>query len=400
MTSFEKKICDFINRNAVIIGFAAVIILSLLLRIAMFENVTSDYSFFMSSWIKQLNEYPGISGIGQNIGEYNVPYMLFLALIGKTSANDLHEIKFLSMVFDYVGVFFALMIISRISQIKFFSLKNLVAASVMLFNPVFFLNSAFWAQCDFIYTALCFASLYLILKEKYGLSMAVYGLAIALKLQAIFFLPVLIIFYLASRKMKIFNFFWIFVVFVVAALPAVFAGRGLVDSLTIYLDQTSLYKQLTMACPNIFTFITGEYEVFSKVGIILAFAVLGVGACLLMRRGSISPKNLVLVSVWSSLTCIYFLPAMHERYAFMACAFSIVWAFVCRRDWWVALGINLVCFMSYTPYLFRTTVLDMKYLALANLVFLAYVSYRLFCCNETPNTVSEIETKVKKVRKS
>ena len=69
---------------------------------------------------------------------------------------------------------------------------------------------------------------------------------------------------------------------------------------------------------------------------------------------------------------------MHERYVFMACVFSLVWAFICHRDWWVALGINLVSFLSYTPYLFRNTVVDMKYLAIANLVFLAYMTYRLF----------------------
>ncbi len=378
MTSIERKICDLIRKHIVIIGFAAISVISLLLRIAMLDKVTSDYSFFMSRWIAELLQYEGISGIGQNIGEYNVPYMLFLAIVGRTPSYDLHEIKILSLIFDYIGAIMALKLISLVCNKKFFSKVNLIAYTVILLNPVFFLNSAYWAQCDFMYTALCLFSLYYLLKGRNNLSAIFFGLAIALKLQAIFFLPVLIICYLVTRRMKIFNFLWIPAVFILAALPAIIAGRDIMDTLTIYISQTSIYNSLTMSCPNIFVFITGEYEIFSKIGILMALSILGVGACLFIRRGEMNAKDIVLLCAWCSFVCIYFLPAMHERYPFMACVFSIIWAFICKKDWWVALGINLVCFMSYTPYLFHNTVVDMKYLALANLVFLAYMTFRLF----------------------
>lgn len=378
MVGIENKMRDLIQKYIVVIGFVALTVLGLVLRIAMLDKVTSDYSFFMQKWIAQLIEFGGLSGLGQNIGEYNVPYMLFLAIIGNTPFNDLHEIKLLSILFDYIGAFVVIKLISLICKTDLFTKNNLIAYAVILFNPVFFLNSAFWAQCDFIYTALCLLCLYFLVKERHGLAMVLYGLAIAVKLQAIFFLPVLVICYFASRKMKLLSFLWIPAVFVAAALPAIFAGRGIVDTLTIYLNQTSIYKSLTMACPNIFVFMSGEYEMLSKVGIVLTLAVLGVGACLIIHRGEITPKKTVLLAAWSAMVCIYFLPAMHERYPFMACVFVILWAFVYHKDWWLALGVNLVCLMSYTPYLFQNTVVDMKYLALANLVFLAFMSFRLF----------------------
>ena len=378
MTRVERKICDIIRKHIIVIGFAAIGIIALLIRLAMLDKVTSDYSFFMSKWIEQLGQYDGISGLGQNIGEYNVPYMLFLAIIGKTPFNDLHEIKVLSIVFDYVGAFAALKIISLVCDTKFFSSTNLIACSVILLNPVFFLNSAYWAQCDFIYSALCLLSLYYILKGKNNLCAVFFGFALAIKLQAIFFLPVLVICYFVTVRMKIVNFLWIPAIFILSALPAIFAGRDIVETLTIYLSQTSIYNSLTMSCPNLFIFITGEYEIFSKIGIMIALSVLGIGACLFIKKGEMSVKATVLLSAWCALVCIYFLPAMHERYTFMACVFSIVWAFVCKRDWWLAIGINLVCLMSYTPYLFHNTVVDMKYLSLANLAFLAYMTFRLF----------------------
>ena len=142
-----------------------------------------------------------------------------------------------------------------------------------------------------------------------------------------------------------------------------------------------------MACPNIFVFITGEYETFSKVGIILALAVLGVGLCYLMRKKQVSIENMPLLAAWCAFVCIFFLPAMHERYPFMACVFSLIWAFAAKKDAWVAIGINLVCFLSYTPYLFQNTVIDMKYLAIANLVFLIFMSYRLFSGEEKADEV-------------
>ena len=193
MTKIEKVISDVIRKHIVAIGFFAIVLLSLLMRIEMLDKVTSDYSFFMSKWIEQLNQYKGLSGLGQNIGEYNVPYMLFLNVIGKTSYNDLHEIKILSIIFDYLGAFAALKIISLVTKTKFFSSTNLIACAVILLNPVFFLNSAYWAQCDFIYSALCLFSLYYMLKGNNNLCAVFFGLALALKLQAIFFFPVLVI---------------------------------------------------------------------------------------------------------------------------------------------------------------------------------------------------------------
>ena len=384
------------KKHITVIGFAAVTLLSVFLRIAMLDKVTSDYSFFMSKWISQLNQYDGLWGLGEEIGEYNVPYMTFLALIGKTPANDLHEIKILSIVFDYIGAFAALKLLSLIGNKKFFSSSNLVAYAVILFNPVFFLNSAYWAQCDFIYTALCIFSLYYILRGRNNFGMIFFALALTVKLQAIFFFPVLMICYFIKRKIKIVSFLWIPAIFVLAVLPAIIAGRGVIETLTIYFDQTSIYEHLTMACPNIFVFITGEYEIFSKVGIIFALTVLGVGLCYLMKCRELTHEDSILLAAWCAFVCIFFLPAMHERYTFMACVFSLIWAFISKKDAWVAIGINFVCFLSYTPYLFQNTVIDMKYLAIANLVFLIYMSYRLFAPKDNlSESVKDKKVKIK-----
>ena len=378
MSTIEKKIAGLLQKYDVLLGFLAISIIAFQLRWHLYPHETADYSFFMKSWIAQLMEHPGLSGIGQNIGEYNVPYMLFLAIVGRTSFNDLYEIKNLSVLFDFLGSAAAVLLLSKIKGTKLLTPQNLLAYSVLLLVPNTFLNSAFWGQCDFIYVTFLLLCTYFLVKENYPAAMIFYGIALAFKLQAIFFLPVLLIYYFASRKVNILHFLWIPLVFFIMDLPAIIAGRGLSDTLNIYRSQTDIYKQLTMNCPNLFVFMPGDYDLFSKLGIWTAFAIFMVSAVVIARQGIRDNKQLVLLALWSAMVCIYFLPAMHERYVFICCIFSILWAFLYRKDWWIAVGINFVTLLSSANYLFKVDIMEMKYLALANLVLLGAITIRLF----------------------
>ena len=74
-----------------------------------------------------------------------------------------------------------------------------MAYAVVLFLPVVFLNSAVWAQCDSIYTSFCVMSFYFLLRGRGRLSMALYGVAFSFKLQAVFFAPAAVVFFLKGR---------------------------------------------------------------------------------------------------------------------------------------------------------------------------------------------------------
>lgn len=378
MTKAETKFISFIQKHIVAIGFIAVSIMAFILRIVMYDVELADYSFFMKSWIEQLNEAGGLKGLGENIGEYNVPYMLFLAIVGQTPMNDLYEIKSLSLIFDFVMAFAAIRLISYLRDTKLFTAENLLAYAALLIFPVFFLNTAAWAQCDSIYVSMLVLCTYNLLKEKHIASMVFFGIAFSLKLQAVFFLPVLIIYYFASKKMSALHFLIIPGVYLIGILPAVIAGRSFTDALLIYVKQTSIYELLTMECPNIFVFLLGDYHIYKNVGIVLTLLILGLGACIMIYQKRHSSKDIVLLSAWSAMVCIYFLPSMHERYAYLACVLSIVWAFVYHKDWWIALGVNVVCMLSYISYLYKTEVIEIKYLAIVNLILLVYMSIRLF----------------------
>lgn len=217
--------------------------------------------------------------------------------------------------------------------------------------------------------------------------MLFFGIAFAFKLQSVFFMPVLIIYEFASRKMRILHFLLIPAVYFICILPAIFAGRDFKYTLGIYLKQTDLYESLTMNCPNLYSLLNGDFEMFKKMGILLTLAVLGTAAWFFIYYKVTSHKTYVLLALWSSLVCIYLLPAMHERYAYSACMLAILWVFISQKDWWIALAVNVITFLSWAPYLFQFEPISFSYLSVANLAIIVYLYYKMFqmCC-ESPDS--------------
>lgn len=386
MSKIEAKIIDFIQKHVLILGFAAVSIIALILRKNLFDFQSGDWNCFLKPWIDQLNQYDGLNGIGHEIGEYNVPYMLFLNIIAKTSFNDLYEVKAFSILFDYICALFIIRI--TFDKKDFISPKSLIVYTIAMMSPISFLNSAYWAQCDVIYTAVMLICLYCLIKEKYLGTMIAFGFAISLKLQAVFFLPVLLIYYFAAKKMSIKYVLAVPAVYLLSILPAVIAGRGFMDTLRIYTKQTKLYSSLTMNCPNIYYIVSGDFEMFKKMGMLLTMTILGIAACYFIYNKITSRNAYIMLAFWCSMVCVYFLPNMHERYSYAACIFGIIYAVANKKGWWIAFGVNLVSLLSWTPYLFNITAVKFEYLSIINLVLLVALSIQLFTVkNEAADAV-------------
>ena len=54
--------------------------IALLLRLCCFDRENTDYEWFLKVWIEFFRENNGLKGLGRSIGNYNVPYLFFLAL--------------------------------------------------------------------------------------------------------------------------------------------------------------------------------------------------------------------------------------------------------------------------------------------------------------------------------
>jgi Gpi18-like mannosyltransferase len=99
--------------------------------------------------------------------------------------------------------------------------------------PTVFLNSSFWSETDILYTTCLAATLYFLIKEREIPAFLAFGLAFAIKLQALFFLPVLFILWLL-RRVSWKTFLLIPLVYLIAITPAWLLGRPLDELLFIY----------------------------------------------------------------------------------------------------------------------------------------------------------------------
>jgi Gpi18-like mannosyltransferase len=216
-------------------GLALLFGLAIALRVSLYQIETSDYNVFLSQWYEYIQTHGGLAALKDTFSNYNTPYLTLLALTTYLPIPKLIAIKTLSVVFDGVLGIFAYCIL-RLKYNR--SLAASVGVLVLLFAPTIFINSAAWGQCDALYTAFCLGSLYFLLKRRPGWACVCFGLALAFKLQAIFFAPVLLVL-LLKKHLPLRYLILIPLIFLLMLTPALIAGRNALSLLSIYTEQIS-----------------------------------------------------------------------------------------------------------------------------------------------------------------
>lgn len=139
---------------------------------------------------------------------------------------------------------------------------------------------------------------------------------------------------------------------------------------------------MTAGCPDFYTFAPDiEFEHFAPAAIFLTLALLGLGAALALREGRrMTVQEILLLAIWGSMVCVYFLPDMHERYLFPTDLLLMVLALSTgeRNDRLCAFVAAGVSVLSYLPYLFNAQTVPFWVLSLLRLCCLVWISSRLF----------------------
>jgi len=335
------------------------LLLSISLRISLYKIESSDYSNYLQPWYDYIQAHGGFAALKDSFSDYNPAYLYLLALATYLPIEPVVAIKAISIFFDFVLALF----ISLILQLKYKnSSVSILGAVAILFAPTIFINSAVWGQCDGIYTAWCLGSLYFLLSKRPAWACVCFGLAISFKLQAIFFLPVLIVL-LLTRKLPIKYLILIPVTYVALLAPAFIAGRDAWSLLTIYLRQVNEYSGTD--APTLYQwFPTQAVQDWSRMGIILAAAIVALISFLTVRsRKPITADLTLKLTLIFAVALPFLLPSMHERYFYLADVVSIIYAFCFPRYFYVAVIEQLCSFLSYTAYFFGAKVLNLAYVA-------------------------------------
>lgn len=356
INSIDNKIRDIFENKKILLLLSIIIItiISFIIRFSVIEYKSSDYLGFLEKWFYKLKELGGLKGLSQSIGDYNIPYLTIMAILTYFPIEPLYSIKIISIVFDYVGAIFAALIVYEIlKKDKNKSLFAILTYGIIINLPTVFINSAAWAQCDFIYVSFILISIYCLLINKNVFSFIALGVAFAFKLQFIFILPLYILLYFRKKNFSILNFGIIPIVNFILCLPAILMGRGIIDCFKIYLNQTDTYTQrLTYNFPNLYNIFPNFLPNTSNILILFTLFLVGILILYVQyNKIKIEKKNIVNLGLLMSFLMVFFLPYMHERYAFVVEVLSIIYVFINKKGIYLPIVLQFSILFSYTQFL-------------------------------------------------
>ena len=345
--------------------------LALVLRALVFGYETLDYQNFLTRWVDFFRQRGGWRALSEPVGNYNIPYLYFMALFSYSSVKDLYLIKLLSTVFDVLLAYSAMRLVSRWQKSVWLRLGCFFT---VLLWPTVFLNSAVWAQCDSIYVALALLGIDLALDDRPVLAMTCMALSFGFKLQAVFILPVCAVLWMQG-KFRWYHFLVFPAVYVLLVLPAVIIGRPFMDTVLLYFGQTgSIGTGLNYNSPSVFALIRGvaDTDAASKAGIVGAFAYMlaVLGVCFIGHR-RLNDQAVFAAAVLLAVGIPFLLPHMHDRYFYAADILTLALAFAFPVYSPAALLTEFASLLGYHAYLKMRYLLPMHYGAAALLVVLA-----------------------------
>ena len=348
-----------------ILLFLVLTVFALIMRYALRNVVAGDYKMFFEPWVATLREAGGgIKGLSAEFEyvDYTTPYLTILSFISICPfLNTLLLMKLVSIFFDFVAAFAVMAIVyDRTKNMTY----GILGYGALLMVPTVLTNGAMWAQCDIIFTSFVLWSLYFMLKDKPAWSMAFYGIAFAFKLQTLFLAPLYVILWMKG-KVKLKHFLFLPLMYVIGMIPSLLAGKSFWELISVYFFQANgqmdIYA-LSHKFPNIYQLIGTDSFLFeyADAGIWVTLGALMIlmycfarkqyemNACLLLRMGMLL-----------TMTVVFFLPHMHERYAILVDVMAIVYVFFDFRKLYIPVLTILCSFAGYTVYLAQNNIIPM-----------------------------------------
>ena len=369
-------------------------------RLSLFGIRSGDYVKAFADWMRECHAAGGFAYLGIKPGvseastfDYNCLFQYVIVILHYIGGSipDIYLVKSVPVLFDFICAITVFRIVYHITD------KNLTKAmmsyGVMMFLPTAVLNSAAWAQNDSIYTAFVLLSLLHLMKRNDNRAFIYMAFAYSFKQQAIFFVPFIVLMWL-KNKVKIRYVLWIPVVHVLAMVPAAIAGRSWGDLLGTYGRQVQMFSRLTMNYPSIYTIVSGDLssagrKILISAGTMATVIIMGVLAYYVYKKNfEVTGKYMVTLVVFTAEICCFCLPAMHERYGYIPEVVAVIYAILSIKRVPVCVALQVITMITYTRYLFGSTVLTLWPLSIAMLVVIMVVGYDLYLQMREPEVTS------------
>lgn len=388
----EVKNRNLRSYDAISIGMIA---LGAGLRMIALPFVSDDLRYYFLPWYSEIS-HRGFSAVGESFYNYTPPYVI---LVWISSALErffppVFLVKFPSLVFEIFlawGVGKLVSGFARPEERRRVFLRAFAWASVW---PTVLLNGALWGQCDALYAVGVVWALVAMTASPNGprsfAAHAAFGASFMFKLQSVFVAPLYLVLYL-RKKLRPSHLLVVPAVYVLAMLPAFWAGRDMPSLLRIYLDQGDAYRSLSMNAPTFYAWISdANYDWVYPRGILFAgFALLAVALSFARRFREIGARDTLAIGAFFAWLSPCLLPKMHERYFFLAEVLTLALALSpgpaekgARVKAFLITGlVQVVGFLTYATYLFHFTPIPIEVLPVfhvfAGLLWFFFFSERL-----------------------
>lgn len=382
LEKIRLKIFDFITKYRKIIFITIITLIAFAIRWQAIDNLSGDMYHDLGSWFREIKNGGGLIALKDNIGNYNVPYLVILALLTYLPFEYYISIKMVSIIFDYIlAISVAVLTKELLKGKKKANDFAVLAYGLILILPTVFINSADWGQCDSIYATFSVISLIFLMKGKYFKSFVFLGIAFAFKLQAVFILPVYIFAYVKNKKFPIAYFLLIPIVNLLLCSPAIIAGRDFKEVALLYIEQANTYKGfINLNSPSFYNLLlkTADnkmtYAPNDNLGtmmVITTIAFFGVIAYgLLQTKEKFDKKAILSFVLLSIMICNFFLPGMHERYGYVAEVLSVVYFIVNKKDIYLPVALNMMTLVEYSNFIYTGTAISHSTLSIIYLIVL------------------------------
>ena len=81
LEKIRLKIFDFITKYRKIIFITIITLIAFAIRWQAIDNLSGDMYHDLGSWFREIKNGGGLIALKDNIGNYNVPYLVILALL-------------------------------------------------------------------------------------------------------------------------------------------------------------------------------------------------------------------------------------------------------------------------------------------------------------------------------
>jgi len=389
MTALENKLIDAIDKHRNVLLLALVGLLGLAIRWAGRYFVSEDMDVCLIMWFDKIRAAGGLPALSSQVGDYGLLYQTLISLMTYLPMSAVVQYKLLSTVFDVLLALLAGLIYRDVSASRLSAatvvdrekmdgrvrLQSCLVAALVWLLPTVMLNSAYWGQCDSMYACCCLATLYLLRRGSFLWAFVMLGLAFGCKLQTVFILPVIGVYYLLSRR---FSLLWGLVSVASMWLSGIVAfayGRNLLAPVMIYTGQVSHYQEMYMSFPSLWMLVGNDYWALRWFAILFTLVVMALGLwyCLNHRHTVLSHERFYAVAAWFMWSMLLFLPSMHDRYAYLLDLLLVLVACVDGRFIKYAVVTTLISLYYYGIYLFGDR--GEGHILLALIYLLAYLHF-------------------------